>query len=176
MNVGEPYHAGTTLNGATTEKHVLRGKRSSYNRRTVRPLQSAAPYVRCMSVKSTFEYSSYCLGNRFANTDFQWDRCSRNLPFNVLYPVVLFRTGVRGARLVPRKSRGPQNPFDVYRSSKPTANLRHWVEGGAFKALLSGQSLQDDDAVEQAVTDWLSSFFGMVLRYDKCLNTNGNKV
>ncbi|GBO34943.1 hypothetical protein AVEN_219591-1, partial [Araneus ventricosus] len=37
-----------------------------------------------MSVSSTFEYSS-CLGNRFANADFQRNCCSRNLPFNALY-------------------------------------------------------------------------------------------
>ncbi|GBM92507.1 hypothetical protein AVEN_123167-1 [Araneus ventricosus] len=82
---GEPHHAGTTLSGATTEEHVLRWKPSLYKRRAVRPLQFIAPYARCMSASSTFEYSSYCLGNRFANADFQRDRCSRNLPFNVLY-------------------------------------------------------------------------------------------
>ncbi|GBO11815.1 hypothetical protein AVEN_43983-1 [Araneus ventricosus] len=35
----------------------------------------------------------------------------------------------RGARLVPLESRGPQNLFDVYRSAKPTVNLRHSVGG-----------------------------------------------
>ncbi|GBM40062.1 hypothetical protein AVEN_23151-1 [Araneus ventricosus] len=42
---------------------------------------------------STFEYSSYCLGNRFANAVFQRYRCSSNLPFNVLYRMTkAFRT------------------------------------------------------------------------------------
>ncbi|GBN21676.1 hypothetical protein AVEN_213940-1 [Araneus ventricosus] len=55
--------------------------------------QFAAPYLRCMSASSTFEYSSYCLGNRIANADFQQDRCSRNLPFNALYRMTkAFRT------------------------------------------------------------------------------------
>ncbi|GBM00309.1 hypothetical protein AVEN_32650-1 [Araneus ventricosus] len=59
---GKRHHAGTTLRGATTEEHVIRGKRSLYKRRAARPLQSAAPYARCMSSSSTFEYSSYYLG------------------------------------------------------------------------------------------------------------------
>ncbi|GBL83519.1 hypothetical protein AVEN_196366-1 [Araneus ventricosus] len=46
------------------------------------------------------------------------------------YPVAVSRTGVRGARLVPLESRGPQNLFDVHRSAKPTVNLRHSVGGG----------------------------------------------
>ncbi|GBO27918.1 hypothetical protein AVEN_31692-1 [Araneus ventricosus] len=46
-----------------------------------------------MSASSTFEYSSYCLGNLFANTDFQGDRCSRNIPINALYRMTkAFRT------------------------------------------------------------------------------------
>ncbi|GBN81902.1 hypothetical protein AVEN_33336-1 [Araneus ventricosus] len=44
-------------------------------------------------------------------------------------PVADFRTGVRGARLVPQDLRGPQNLFGVYGSAKPTANLRHLVFG-----------------------------------------------
>ncbi|GBM69853.1 hypothetical protein AVEN_198555-1 [Araneus ventricosus] len=81
------------MSGATTEEHVLRGKRSSYKHRAVRPLQSAAPYAKCMSASSTFEYSSYCLGKRLANADFQRDRCSRNIPFNALYRMTkAFRT------------------------------------------------------------------------------------
>ncbi|GBL55396.1 hypothetical protein AVEN_161719-1 [Araneus ventricosus] len=75
---GKPHHAGTTLSGATTEEHVLRWKPSLYKRRAVRPLQFIAPYARCMSASSTSEYSSYCLGNWFANADFQRDRCSRH--------------------------------------------------------------------------------------------------
>ncbi|GBL90630.1 hypothetical protein AVEN_219301-1 [Araneus ventricosus] len=50
--------------------------------------------------------------------------------------LAVFRTGVRGARLVPLESRGPQNLFDVHRSAKPTVNLRHWIEGGVLKAML----------------------------------------
>ncbi|GBN88801.1 hypothetical protein AVEN_190158-1 [Araneus ventricosus] len=34
-----------------------------------------------------------------------------------VYAVAVFRTGVGGVRLVPRKSRGPQNTFDVHSSS-----------------------------------------------------------
>ncbi|GBL89962.1 hypothetical protein AVEN_178375-1 [Araneus ventricosus] len=30
-----PHYAGTTMSGATTEEHVLRGKRSSYKRRAM---------------------------------------------------------------------------------------------------------------------------------------------
>ncbi|GBL85630.1 hypothetical protein AVEN_193098-1 [Araneus ventricosus] len=45
-------------------------------------------------------------------------------------PVVVFRTGVIGSRLMPQKSRRPQNLFYALRKAKPTANLRHWVEGG----------------------------------------------
>ncbi|GBO20352.1 hypothetical protein AVEN_224998-1, partial [Araneus ventricosus] len=75
-NVGEPHHAGTTLRGTTTEGHVLSGKRSSYKRRVKRPLQSEAPYAKCMSASSTFEYSSYCLGN-VPRTSAEWRaRCS----------------------------------------------------------------------------------------------------
>ncbi|GBN72076.1 hypothetical protein AVEN_269479-1 [Araneus ventricosus] len=48
----------------------------------------------------------------------------------VLKAVAAFRTGVRGARLVSRESRWPQNLFDVHRSAKPTVNLRHWVGRG----------------------------------------------
>ncbi|GBO42696.1 hypothetical protein AVEN_215978-1 [Araneus ventricosus] len=47
-----------------------------------------------------------------------------------------FRTGVRGARLVPLEARGSQNLFDVHRSAKQTANLRHWVGGWGLKAML----------------------------------------
>ncbi|GBL76454.1 hypothetical protein AVEN_53216-1 [Araneus ventricosus] len=45
------------------------------------------------SASSTFEYSFYGLGNRFANADFQRDLCSRNLPFRSLYRLTkAFRT------------------------------------------------------------------------------------
>ncbi|GBL96490.1 hypothetical protein AVEN_229937-1 [Araneus ventricosus] len=50
--------------------------------------------------------------------------------------VAVFRTGVRGARLVPRASRGPQNLFDLYRNTKPKMNFRHWVGRGGLKAIL----------------------------------------
>ncbi|GBM41177.1 hypothetical protein AVEN_35749-1 [Araneus ventricosus] len=50
--------------------------------------------------------------------------------------VAVFRTGVRGARILPRETRGPQNLFDVHGSAKLTANLRDWVGGGALKTIL----------------------------------------
>ncbi|GBN36514.1 hypothetical protein AVEN_29286-1 [Araneus ventricosus] len=56
---------------------------------------------------------------------------------NLERPVAVFRTGVRGARLVPRKFRGPQNPFYAHCRSKLTANLRHWIERGGLKSVLS---------------------------------------
>ncbi|GBN62537.1 hypothetical protein AVEN_91117-1 [Araneus ventricosus] len=37
--------------------------------------------------------------------------------------VAVFRTGVRGARLVPRESKEPQNLFDAHRCAKPATNL-----------------------------------------------------
>ncbi|GBM22909.1 hypothetical protein AVEN_136335-1 [Araneus ventricosus] len=108
-NVGEPHHAGTTVSGATTEEHVLRGKYSSYKHRTVRPLQSAALYLRCMSASATFEYSSYYLGNLFANAFFNRDRCSRNLPFNALYRMTkAFRT--LQCYVIPIRLCAPYNP------------------------------------------------------------------
>ncbi|GBM75299.1 hypothetical protein AVEN_45330-1 [Araneus ventricosus] len=45
-------------------------------------------------------------------------------------PVSVYRAGVRGACHVPRGSEGPQNLFEVHRSAKPTANLRHLVVKG----------------------------------------------
>ncbi|GBL73369.1 hypothetical protein AVEN_159391-1 [Araneus ventricosus] len=84
---------GITVSGETAEKHVLQGKRSTYKRRAVHTLQSAAPYVRCMSANSTFEYSSYCLGKRFVSAEFQRDRCTCKLTFNALYRMTkAFRT------------------------------------------------------------------------------------
>ncbi|GBN05941.1 hypothetical protein AVEN_205986-1 [Araneus ventricosus] len=104
--MGESHHVGTTLRGATTEGHVLRGKRSSYKRRAVRPLQSAAPNVRSMSASSTFEY---------ANADFQRERCSRNLPFNFLYLMTkAFRT--LQCYVIPIRLCAPYTP----------ASLSHW--------------------------------------------------
>ncbi|GBN90020.1 hypothetical protein AVEN_72421-1 [Araneus ventricosus] len=50
-------------------------------------------------------------------------------------PVAVFRTGVRGVRLVPRESRGPQRTFDVHSSAKLTGNLRNWVVLAASKPI-----------------------------------------
>ncbi|GBN91628.1 hypothetical protein AVEN_81089-1 [Araneus ventricosus] len=61
---------------------------------------------------------------------------ANNFPFQgLLRPVAVFRTGVRGARLVPRESREPRNLCDVHRSAKPTVNFRHWVWGGTSKLI-----------------------------------------
>ncbi|GBL93136.1 hypothetical protein AVEN_202944-1 [Araneus ventricosus] len=51
--------------------------------------------------------------------------------------VAVFRTGVRGARLVPRKFRRPQNLFDLHRCAKTTTIFRHWVGVGGLKAIFS---------------------------------------
>ncbi|GBN40775.1 hypothetical protein AVEN_933-1 [Araneus ventricosus] len=53
--------------------------------------------------------------------------------WTLIRPVPVFRTGVRGARLVPLESKGPQNLFDVHRSAKPTVNSRYWVGRGGLK-------------------------------------------
>ncbi|GBM92166.1 hypothetical protein AVEN_246042-1 [Araneus ventricosus] len=56
------------------------------------------------------------------------DICSDFVEFGLSGKFVAgFRTGVRGARLVPRESRGPQNVFHVPRSDNLKANLQHWV-------------------------------------------------
>ncbi|GBN38825.1 hypothetical protein AVEN_126026-1 [Araneus ventricosus] len=47
-------------------------------------------------------------------------------------PVAVFRTGARGARLVPGYPKGPQNLFDRLHSAKLTTDLRHWILGGTY--------------------------------------------
>ncbi|GBN93029.1 hypothetical protein AVEN_182412-1 [Araneus ventricosus] len=47
--------------------------------------------------------------------------------------MAVFRTGARGARLVPSIPEGPQNLFNVHRSAKGKVKLQVWVEGEASK-------------------------------------------
>ncbi|GBL79246.1 hypothetical protein AVEN_92468-1 [Araneus ventricosus] len=43
------------------------------------------------------------------------------------FPVAVFRTGVRGGRLLLRESKGPQNLCNIHRSAKPVSNLRYCI-------------------------------------------------
>ncbi|GBL75416.1 hypothetical protein AVEN_194605-1 [Araneus ventricosus] len=51
--------------------------------------------------------------------------------------LAVFRSGVRGARLVPREFRGPQNLFGLHRCAKTTTIFRHWLGVGVLKAIFS---------------------------------------
>ncbi|GBM27963.1 hypothetical protein AVEN_20577-1 [Araneus ventricosus] len=63
--------------------------------------------------------------------------------------VAVFCTGVRDARLVPRKSRGPQNPFDVHSSANcwRISDIRRDL----IKSAIDGRNLFSAGQVKETV-------------------------
>ncbi|GBN46480.1 hypothetical protein AVEN_221105-1 [Araneus ventricosus] len=73
---------------------------------------------------------------------------------NSVAAVAVFRTGARGARLVPSIPEGPQNLFNVHRSAKGKVKLQVWVEGGASKQLCACGLI-----LSKSATEWQFSVF-----------------